>query len=74
MGTRFLLTCWKASKHDTGLAKIPRLGDVVASRREKVSFTSCRRKAGLRHADILRLPRLGVIFYFLVDVGFYFLL
>ena len=59
-----------------GAEKLPRLGyvvassqsegkrDVVASSQEKVRFTSCCQKAGLRHADMARLPMLGVLFNF----------
>ena len=70
MGTRVLPLYQKAIDCNTGVENIPRSVDVGASCQEKASFTSCYRKAGLRHADVARLPNLVVLFYFLVEGGF----
>ena len=74
VGTQVLLSYQEASERDTGAAKLPRLGDVADSHREKASFTSWPIKARLRHVDVARLPGLVVLFYFLVEGDFYFLL
>ena len=70
MGTRVLLPYQKSSERDTCVVKLPRSGDVVASCREKLGFTSCHIKAGLRHANVERLPRSGIPFYFLAEGDF----
>ena len=57
-----------------GAGRLPKSRDVVVSSWEKESFTSSFRKAGLRHADVVRPPMSGVLFFFLVEGGFYFLL
>ena len=65
-GQGVVLPYRKASERHTGTAKLPRLGDVVTSHQEKAGFTSCCRKARLRQADVVRIPRSGVLFYFLM--------
>ena len=74
METRVLLPYRKARESNLGAARLPRSRDFFASRQEKAIFTSCNRKAGLRHVEVERLPRYRVLFYFLVEDGFYFLL
>ena len=74
VGAQVLLPYQRAIKINMDAARIPRLVDVVTSCREKAIITSCCRKAGLCHTDIARIPRSRVLFYFLFEGRFYFVL